>query len=176
MTSRDEVDQSDTSSLLSFTTLCPSPTPTPSPSVSPSPEPSVTPSPSPEAHVGGFSPPQPPPPPPACHLQRPPGAPDLYQIRALGDTATLHFTPVGDPQDHYLILYGTAQHPWEHNTFLYTQDRSGALSVTIDDLQPGLIYFFTIRAGNGCSAGDWSNVLESAVTGKSRPALTSRVK
>jgi hypothetical protein len=122
------------------TTLTPIPTPTPAPTAAPS-APSSRASPAPSS----------------CH-QTPPGttAPWLYAAVPQDAYAILlSFTDASPPFDHYSLRYGTAS-----GNDQFGVDRFGSVGARtelVSDLSPSTTYFFSLRAGNGCATGPWSN-------------------
>lgn len=137
-----------------------SPAPTPSPSATPDPEnrPSGSKSRSKSSSRGESS---------TCSDTAPVTAPDLFQINAGTDSLTLFFSPVSSPRDRYVVSYGTQPGIAEH-AFEFINNENGVIQVDVKALPPRTAYYFTVRAGNGCSPGPWSNEL-AAATGQGRP-------
>ena len=44
---------------------------------------------------------------------------------------------------------------------------------TVKNLDPGQTYYFTVRAGNGCALGDWSNTYKVTMKGKNTKTVSS---
>jgi hypothetical protein len=99
--------------------------------------------------------------PPSCGNLPPLTTPDLFQINRKGNSATLYFTPVNQNSDYYYIAYGTSKNAESHGTQFSQSSYPGVLNYTINHLKPGQRYYFKVRAGNGCSPGNWSNILSS---------------
>lgn len=97
---------------------------------------------------------------PTCPDLPPPNAPDLFQINSSADAVTLSFSPVGSPRDRYVVQYGTAAGQYQH-AYEFENSEDGVVLAQIKSLQPGTQYFFTVRAGNGCAVGPWSNELSA---------------
>src|SRR5690606_13295638 len=53
--------------------------------------------------------------------------------------------------------------------FEFMNDANGVISVDIQGLKANTVYYFKVRAGNGCQPGDWSNIL-AARTGQRVPS------
>ena len=94
-----------------------------------------------------------------CSLQPPTTAPYLYEIDVTDTSATLFFTPAGNPNDTYFISYGQQTNNESYGTQFPMGNTTGALSYTINALSPNTAYTFMVRGGNGCKPGNWSNSL-----------------
>lgn len=104
-----------------------------------------------------------PPGPPGCSDSAPGSAPNLFQLRAKGNSVTLYFAPDGGSNSGYYIGYGfdaTAQN--FGTSFNYTNS-GGAVAYTINDLFPGT-WYFKVRGQNGCMPGMWSGAMKIHVT------------
>jgi len=99
---------------------------------------------------------------PLCSDQKPPNIPDLFQIDSTVDTLTLFFSPVMEPRNHYLVQYGTEPGQYQH-AFQFENSETGVVVVEVTALQKNTPYYFSVRAGNGCAPGDWSNELSSTI-------------
>ncbi len=93
---------------------------------------------------------------PVCSQSQPTGTPNLYQLNPTTNSVTLYFTPVGNA-DSYYIRYGYDASESQFATSFSESDQNGAVSYTVNDLQPNLTYYFSVRGGNGCATGNWSN-------------------
>lgn len=154
-------------STVSFTvdTSAPTSTPTPTPTPTATPTPSPTPTivsisgsdPTDSSSNSSVSA-------PSCSQNAPSGIPNLYQIDSSATSVTLYFTPVLGA-DSYYISYGTNSSANQFGASFSNLDTSGALSYTINDLSPGTTYYFTVRGGNGCATGNWSNIRSSKTNG-----------
>lgn len=105
----------------------------------------------------------------SCTAVKPSSVPDLFQIN--GNTATgvkLYFAPVPSNRDRYFVSYSTNSNAEEFG-FEFSNDATGVIAVDVQALQPNTVYYFKVRAGNGCQPGEWSNVLE-ARTGQRVPS------
>jgi nucleoid-associated protein YgaU len=71
----------------------------------------------------------------------------------------MHFVPSQSQQNSYTISYGPYSDAGMYNVTFNYSDKSGAIPYTINALNPGTVYYFKIRANNGCMAGAWSNTL-----------------
>lgn len=102
---------------------------------------------------------KPAPAPQACNDTAPGNAPEIFQISSTNTTATLHFTPAGEPYSYYMISYGTTPLAEQYGASVSLEKSSGAITFPINALAPNTKYFFKVRAGNGCRPGEWSNTL-----------------
>jgi hypothetical protein len=98
---------------------------------------------------------------PVCGNQNPIGTPDLFQINRKSNSATLYFTPVNNNTNNYYIAYSTDKNAEMHGVQFEQGFFPGVLNFTINQLKPGVNYYFKVRAGNGCATGNWSNILSS---------------
>lgn len=101
---------------------------------------------------------------PSCGNTAPRGVPYLYEIDSSANDATLYFVPVSGA-DSYFIRYGTDSSANQYAVSFAHTDTSGAVPYTIHALEPGVTYYYTVRAGNGCAAGNWSNIVSSLTKG-----------
>lgn len=83
-------------------------------------------------------------------------APNLYQIDKASSSATLYFTPISNATS-YTAMYGFSVGDARYNTNINYGQSTGAISYTIGNLDPGLHYYFEVRANNSCSTGPFSS-------------------
>jgi len=102
-----------------------------------------------------------------CSKQSPTSSPDLFQIDSGKNTAILYFAPAGMPYDSYNIAYGRSPDKPEYGVEFPQTPSSGVIRYQINALKPNTAYYFTIRAGNGCATGSFSNILRSKTTNNS---------
>lgn len=98
-----------------------------------------------------------------CTDTPPGGAPVLKGITLGINSATLSWTEASGPISYYLIAYGTG-----HGVYQYGNPGIGGKGTTsyiITNLSGGTIYYFVVRAGNGCAPGPFSNELSANVGG-----------
>jgi hypothetical protein len=101
---------------------------------------------------------------PFCSNFAPVGIPDLFQINRENTSATLYFTPVQDYTRRYHVVYGytEGQELFGLLSAETTADtNNGVQSITINDLDPKVAYWFKVVPTNGCAVGTWSNWLEA---------------
>ena len=102
--------------------------------------------------------------PPSCKAETPIGSPDLFEIRTDQKSTTIFFAPVTRNVNKYYIAYGTEGLPYQHGVEFTPPYNDGVISYTINDLNPNTPYHFTVRAGNGCAPGNWSQTMEATTT------------
>lgn len=94
-----------------------------------------------------------------CTNQPPSGTPDLFQIDGNTSTGvTVFFSPVLGNTDRYFVSYSTNSSAEEFG-FEFNSTWDGVISVNVSALSPNTVYYFKVRAGNGCMPGEWSNVM-----------------
>ena len=103
--------------------------------------------------IGGVNPPA------TCDLAAPGNAPDLFQIDTTYNTATLHFSPAGNPVTYHYVAYGYTPDAQGFSLEIAEGQSSGAMTYLIGALNPGTVYYFKVRGGNGCKTGSWSNIM-----------------
>jgi len=103
-----------------------------------------------------------------CRNEKPSSTPDLFQINAQGTSLKLFFSPVTNNRDRYYVSYGTQAGSPQYG-FEFENSENGVISVDVQSLQANTVYYFTVRAGNGCMPGDWSNEL-AVRTGQRTPS------
>lgn len=91
-----------------------------------------------------------------CQEGAPTNTPDLFQIDVNNTQATLYFAPANNA-DRYYISYGDGDTTGQYGVEFVTGRSTGVVGYTVNYLQPGQRYTFTIRGGNGCMPGEWSN-------------------
>jgi hypothetical protein len=96
--------------------------------------------------------------PPTCTGSQP-SAPSIFQIWASIDQATMHFVPSQGDENSYTVSYGLYSGADMYNVTFNYQDKQTAIPYTIKALSPGTVYYFKVRANNGCMPGPWSNTL-----------------
>lgn len=97
---------------------------------------------------------------PVCNEQSPLTAPDLFQIDSKKTSATLYFAPATGSVRSYYISYGRTPLASEYGVEFASGPSSGVIVKEINFLSPNTIYYFRVRAGNGCATGPWSTVLK----------------
>lgn len=111
---------------------------------------------------------------PTCQDSAPTSSPDLFQIDVSNTTATLYFAPSAN-SEKYFISYGNDESSSGYGVEINTGHSTGVLLYTINSLQPNQAYTFTIRGGNGCATGEWSNEMK-IMTSRSALSATSNYK
>jgi hypothetical protein len=102
---------------------------------------------------------------------RAPGSqePHLYGASAQdANSILLSFTKSSGPVDKYMLEYGTQPdaYPYKANDI----GDQNARSYLVQALSPDTVYYFRIRAKNGCAKGHWSN----AISAKTNTAVAVR--
>jgi len=103
--------------------------------------------------------------PPQCTDPSPASIPHLFEIRTTPTTAKLFFTPISNTSTFYLS-FSENQHAQEHGEQVIL-NRLGVQSHTLYHLKPNTTYYFKVRGQNGCTPGDWSNILSAKTTSSS---------
>ncbi len=98
---------------------------------------------------------------PGCNDSAPTGVPDLFQIDTKGTSATLYFAPVAGSVSNYYVAYGLTSGIYLYGSDFSVAPTGGVLSYTINQLAPNTTYFFKLRSGNGCAAGQWGNEMSA---------------
>lgn len=93
---------------------------------------------------------------PQCQSGAPTSTPDLFQIDVNNWQATVYFAPANNA-DRYYISYGDELTTGQYGAEFVTGRSTGVIGYTISYLQPAHRYTFTIRGGNECMPGEWSN-------------------
>ncbi|MCJ7804340.1 fibronectin type III domain-containing protein [Patescibacteria group bacterium] len=114
--------------------------------------------------------------PPGCSDWLPLSTPHLFQIDTTHNSATLYFTPISDYLSYYFIAYGYEKGDWRFGTQFNSTQKSGVVSHTINNLAPNTVYYFTVRAGNGCAPGKWSNYLSAKTEKTSSQVKTTSLE
>lgn len=98
-------------------------------------------------------------------------APTLYQVdRVEGAvTSTLYFTPVAEAKK-YTIVYGLSEGDERYSGSINYEASTGAITYTVNDLDPNLDYYYKVRAENDCSQGPYSSWLADGA--KPSPTVT----
>lgn len=100
----------------------------------------------------------------SCNSIAPYGKPDLFEIRTNSNSATLYVKPPNQPYTNFYISYSTRPNTWDYGTEVIQTPTNSVLKFTISSLKPNTKYYFQIRAGNGCAAGEWSNTMTIQTT------------
>lgn len=95
----------------------------------------------------------------SCTAQAPTSAPNLFQIDVTNTTATLYFSPPGDPYNSFYISFGNGTNSEGYSAQFSTGHSTGVIYYTVRELSPSTVYTFKVRGGNGCKPGPWSNTL-----------------
>jgi hypothetical protein len=95
---------------------------------------------------------------PTCTDSKPIGISDLFQINTTNNSAKLYFTPLSTT-NQYFISFSTNSNA-EENGEQVSLLREGVQSETINFLKPNTTYYFKVRGQNGCTPGDWSNIMK----------------
>ena len=90
-----------------------------------------------------------------CNDQKPGSAPILVSAISGTNNVTLNWNKAIDPVSYYLVAYGISP-----NNNSYGNPNVGdknTTSYTVSNLSGSITYCFIVRAGNGCTPGDFSN-------------------
>jgi hypothetical protein len=150
------------SSVWTFTaTSSATPTPTPTPSPTPT-----------QGNSGSGNNPGAPGP-SVCSDSVGTGTPDLFEITTTNTSATLYFAPPNPPYSSFYVEYSRDPNTWEYGTTFPQSYSSGVLQYTISMLAPNTKYYFSIRSGNGCATGAWSNTMSATTTSSSAKGIST---
>jgi hypothetical protein len=95
-----------------------------------------------------------------CSFPKPMGVPDFFEVRARSKSVILLYTTVKENVTDYYVIYGFKPEDERYGFSFSAKPGQGEMwSLIIDKLQSGKPYYFKMRAGNGCAAGDWSGWL-----------------
>ncbi|MFZ3301301.1 MAG: 6-bladed beta-propeller [Microgenomates group bacterium] len=98
-----------------------------------------------------------------CNALPPLTAPNIFNALRLNgnssDSVILTYTPVNDRTTGYTIIYGSGVDLNEFSVTYLQSPSTGALSYTINLLNPSQSYAFKIQARNECATGPWSNYM-----------------
>src|SRR3989338_7399111 len=100
---------------------------------------------------------------PSCNDAKPGSAPSLLSAVAGINSVTLTWSEAKDPVSYYLIAYGASSGVQTYGN--PNVGGKGTTSYTVSALSGGTTYFFKVRAGNGCTPGDFSNELSATPGG-----------
>ena len=95
----------------------------------------------------------------------PASAPVLTSAVAGTNSVTLFWNEANGPLTYYLVAFGT-----QPGVSLYGNPNIGGLgttSYTVTNLSGGQLYYFKVRAGNGCMPGSFSDELSAVPLGTS---------
>lgn len=95
------------------------------------------------------------------------GMPDLFEIRTTKNNATLYFAPPAMPYSNFYIAYSQKPNVWQYGVQFDQGNSSGVVKYTINKLASNTKYYFRMRAGNGCMAGNWGNIMTAVTTSSS---------
>ncbi len=90
-----------------------------------------------------------------CNDQKPGSTPVLLSAIPGSNSVILNWSKASDPVSYYLVAYGISP-----NNNTYGNPNVGnkdTTSYTVNNLSGGTTYCFIVRAGNGCTPGDFSN-------------------
>ena len=100
---------------------------------------------------------------PSCNDSKPGSAPTLLSSVGGLNSVALTWSEALDPVSYYLITYGTT--PGAQMFGNPNIGGKGTTSFTVNNLSGGTIYYFKVRAGNGCAPGEFSNELSQTPSG-----------
>lgn len=113
-------------------------------------------------YIAFYKPGTTPPTPGACTNPPPGSAVQLTSAESSGDhTITLTWVGASNPVTYYLLSYGLSS-----GNYIYGVPNvggQGTTSFTVGGLTTGKKYYFVVRAGNGCTPGNFSNELSAVV-------------
>ncbi len=116
------------------------------------------------------SPSYPPSSPPQCTDPAPgPKAPQIYAATSQSTSSILlHFTEGDGPFDSYALQFGTKSGEYTYGAS--NIGGGGTKKYLVQLLSSNTVYYFRIRASNGCAIGPWSN----EISAKTKPLVSFR--
>jgi hypothetical protein len=105
---------------------------------------------------------------PSCNDAKPTCKPDLFQINVTDSKAILYLNPCsGSICKKYFVSYGTKENAEDYNaTFDAPTNPSGAVTYEVNVLNAATKYYFKVKCVNGCSSGEYGNILSATTNGK----------
>jgi len=100
---------------------------------------------------------------PVCGDTKPVGTPILLSATAGINSVRLVWSEGAGPISYYLVAFGLTS-----GSITYGNPNIGGArttNYTVNNLSGGTIYYFKVRAGNGCAPGDYSNEKAATPTG-----------
>lgn len=111
----------------------------------------------------------------ACTDPAPGGGIKLTSAQSSGpNSITLTWTDATNPVTYYLVSYGLSSGNYKYGS--PNVGGQGTTSYTVGALTTGTTYYFAVRAGNGCTPGNFSNELAATVGGNITPTPAPVVK
>lgn len=110
---------------------------------------------------------------PTCGQTAPADTPNLFQIDAGANSATLFFTPIKDNINYYFVAYGYKPGDMRFGVSFPYGPYNGVIDYTVNMLDSSKTYYFMVRGGNGCATGNWSNSLAATTAASGSASLRS---
>jgi hypothetical protein len=88
-----------------------------------------------------------------------PEAPTIFSIAANATQSTVNFIPSDVSITNYTISYGPSSDAEAFSVNFDYKSKVTPASYTINSLNANTVYYFKIRANNGCTPGAWSKTL-----------------
>ena len=77
------------------------------------------------------------------------------------ESILLYFTEADNPVDKYVLEYGTKSGNYIYGAQDMGVNSRSQMTYLVRSLSPNTIYYFKVRAGNGCATGPWSNEISA---------------
>jgi hypothetical protein len=103
--------------------------------------------------------------PPGCTNSAPVKNPNLFQIDPAGTYINMYYTSVPG-SDGYQISYGLTSDANQFGDMLHYSGPDWILGRTIGSLAPNTVYYFKVRASNGCNTGAFSQTVKVKTKGR----------
>jgi hypothetical protein len=108
---------------------------------------------------------------PSCTVSKPESFPLLSIKDTTATSTTITFSYSISTFDRYIVEYGNRKDVYQ---YAFEIPNNTAKEYTIKSLAPNTTYFVRIRAGNGCNASEWSNVVTTKTTSFARVSTTNQ--
>ncbi len=103
---------------------------------------------------------------PSCNDLTPTAVPNLFQVDVVGTSANLYFAKLNENVTGYGVSFGLTKDASQYADLFSYLGPLWIVNRNVSLLSPNTVYYFKVRAVNGCNAGGWSNVMKITTNGK----------